>query len=283
MELIDRINGLDKYFDTSKLKVGFIEQYYEMNGWDLPVNKEHLSLDEYEGHYPIRLPDGEVLEHIEQFTFDHFVLNCFISDLRDIRMLFEKEHFLYPTLSEKNAFGNAFKQALTLQLRQFEDSAKGKIYVIPFQDFITDITTGYINYEDKTDTIDNSFFYTKHTANHHLVKKLHAVLIENRLIGADTLFKDFEKILRNESIDNKIRWIGNTAELKCFINILNDQNLKFIDRKGTKWFIAEKCFIKISKTLKQISSNDLRTYKITRGSKVRIHLLVVEGIFNYKY
>lgn|GEM_PF-3274761 len=280
MKLINKINSLDKYCDSAFLINDFIILYYDLNGWDLPPRNERKSIDEFEITQSLHVPGYEVLEETVKYTLKDFKLNTFNSKLAEIKELFEREYFLYPSHSEKTAYYNALNQALVNKLKVLKKSKEGSFYEPQLKRFIDSIVEQYSELQIDSKVISESFKYREGHPDYFKISVLFKTLIDNHLIGEETILKDFAKIFQNLKISNKIRWIGDTSELKQFIKIINSPKLNFFDNGGDKWKVAENCFIKMNKSLTPITQQDLRTYKITSKSKTKINDLIVVGVFN---
>jgi hypothetical protein len=169
------------------------------------------------------------------------------------------------------------------KLNKFSKNTETSIYVDEFKKFIDKLSREYISHQDDVDKTRSSFKYGDGVTKYNSIRAIYKTLLDSNLIGAETKFEDFEKIFQNKKIDNKVRWIGETSQLKYFIELINRPDLNFYDNKSSKWKIAVKCFIQFSdKNLKKISARDLSTYKTTTNTIDSLDKLIVQDIFNKK-
>ncbi|WP_372757892.1 hypothetical protein [Mariniflexile sp.] len=279
MGLIDNINKLDRFFNSNELRIKFNEQYYEFNGMEIPPLDQRVNYDEYTVSFGINA-GGDKQESKEIHKLEHYKLSSFKQDLNCLKEVFEYEYLSYEALTDKLAFGNSFRNYLLDKLKKFSKNPETSIYVDEFKKFIDKLSREYISHQDKADKTNSSFKYRDGASGYDSIRNLYKTLLANNLIGSETKFEDFDKVFQNKKIDNKIRWIGETSQLKYFIELINRPDLNFYDNKSSKWKIGVKCFVQISnKTLKPISSRDLNIYKITSNTRTLLDTLVVRDIF----
>jgi hypothetical protein len=274
--LVDKVKVLDNYLKERHLEKEFSKERFDYYGIDYDGS---ISTESYIQIHKLHLPLEEVEEYEVVIKFEEYQLSGFKSALIDIKNSFVKE-FITATipLVQKIAYGNSLKQKLIRKLEKFRNHKTGRKFAGILSDFINELTVEYIDYEDRDGKSNNSFKYLP-KAHWGTLNKLFHALIDNELLGGETAEADFHYIFQNLKVENPVRWIGHTSELKYFIELINRTDLGFEDKGSYKWRIAVKCFLKVSSTpLKTITFTDLRTYKVTPKTKEKLDNILVNKI-----
>ncbi|SHJ66724.1 hypothetical protein SAMN04488007_1043 [Maribacter aquivivus] len=276
MGLVNKVKELDNFLNERHLETEFTKDKFEYNGIDF--DGKSISTDSYTITHKVNDTTEEVFE--AEMVFDEYQIGAFKRLLYDLKDSFVKEYSTtYISLIEKIAFGNAFKDHINKKLETFRNHKIGRNYAGLLSEFINDLSIRYIEHDDAKEKKVKSFEFKKKYLHRNTLSKIYTILIDNNLIGAETKEFEFKNIFRNEEVEIPIRWIGNTSELKYFINLINREDLGFVDREDFKWRIAVNCFIKVSSnSLKKITYKDLRTYKATDKSKQKLDKILVSKI-----
>lgn len=276
MGLVDKVKVLDNFLNERYLEKEFTKERFDYNGID--YDGKSINTESYIQTHKLHLSSEEIIE--VKMMFEEYQIATFKTSLDILRKSFVEEYISsYKLLVEKIAFGNSLRNHLHAKLESFRSHKTAKKYSNILADFIEDFSSEFVDYLDTRSPNNNSFQYSDKLFHRTTISKLYNVLIKHYLIDEKTLEVDFIKIFKNDKIINPVRWTGQTSELKYFIQLINRRDLDFEDRGNLKWRIAEKCFIKVSdSTLKKITSTDLRTYKITSRTRLKLDEILVNKV-----
>jgi len=270
--LVEKANNLDNFKNERYLEKEFIKENYDYNGAD--YDRNDINTENYTLTY--KTSENNIIE--VKMVFKEYQISAFKTALKDLKNSFVEEYLTsYIPLVDKIAFGNSLRQHLQNKLETFRNNKTGRIFAGFLSEFIDELSLEYIDVVGPTKKTINSFKYRYlHRAT---LSKLYHALIKNDLIGKETKELDFINIFQNKEIDNPVRWTGQTSELIYFIKLINRKDLGFEDTGSFKWRIAVKCFVKVSSsTLKKITYTDLRTYKVTENTKLKLDDILVNKV-----
>lgn len=270
MQLDKLIDDLKEFKNPEYLVEEFYKEYCNLN------NRE------YDGHFE-KLVDfsfttagkdfEKTLIHTETITFNGFKLQRFNAKVKLATNEFEK-----PTELKRSNTYQHFILKLKELLNDFYKNPEFKQYIEVLNTIIENLTSDNLNFKS-TITKNDSFKY-KEGISYAKIRTIFKQLKTEKLIENKTDILDFERVFQNKPIENLIQWIGTTSELKYFIQIINNSDFKFEDNGDEKWRVAVKCFSKTKKrSLETVDSKNLRTYKVTEATKLKMGSLIVERHF----
>lgn len=265
MGLIEEVKCLDNFLNVNYLEKEYTKEVYDLNGWDY----DGISVDTKDYVHTFFSSDGS--DHEVSMSFEKHQENKFKSTLSDLKKGFRDDYgFSLIPLAEKIAYGTSLKQHLESKLEKFRNHKIGRRYSSLLLEFINDFSRDYVDVID-TRSKNQSFYFLKTVAHRDTLNKLYRVLLKEELISSDTTQLSFLGLFENIKVENRVTWIGNTSELKYFINLVNNVDFGFEDKGVYKWRIAVKCFAKVSsRSLKEITYKDLRTYKVTDNTRLKL-------------
>lgn len=274
MGLVDKANNLDKFLNERFLEKEFTQERYDYYGAD--YDNQEINIETYIQAY--KVSDDDIIER--EMVFEEHQISAFKTALKELKTSFVEEYITaYVPLVEKIAFGSSLKQHLEVKLEKFRNNKIGRRYAGLLVDFINHLSIEFVDVIDTDNQINNSFSYSDKLFHRATISNLYKALIEYSLIGAETEEADFIRVFKNQEITKPVRWTGQTSELKYFIQIVNREDLGFKDTVSYKWQIAVKCFVKVSsKNLKKITFKDLRTYKVTPNTILKLDKILVNKI-----
>ena len=272
MSLIEKVKSLDNFLNERYLEKEYTKEGFDYNGfeYDGSVNTESYVQTFFH-------PDGS---HDDvDMVFEKFQESRFKSDLIDLKKSILDDYISnYVSLAEKIAFATSLKQNLEAKLEKFRNNKVGRRYAPLFLEFINKFSTEHVEVID-SGSKNSSFHFFERFSHRDTPNKLFSMLTSLDLIPKETKQVDFLKLFDNEKVVNPITWLGNTSELKYFINLINRKDYGFEDKGVFKWRIAVKCFVKVtSRSLRILTYTDLRTYKITDQTKLKLDRLLLHEI-----
>lgn len=267
MQLDKLIDDLKEFKNPEYLVEEFYKEYCNLN------NRE------YDGHFE-KLVDfsftttlkhfEKTIIHTETITFNGFKLQKFNSKVKLATNEFEK----LTDLERSNAYQH-FILKLKEVLNNYCKDPELKEYFEELNTIIENLTRDNLIF--KSAITKNFSFKYKKGHRYDKIRAIFDVLEKEKLIDGNTQVRDFEFVFQNKPIDKLIQWTGTTSELKYFIIIINNSDYGFEDNGDEKWRVAVKCFSKTKKrSLETIDSKDLRTYKVTEATKLKVGSLIVE-------
>lgn len=246
--------------------------------------KEFCNLNnrEYDGHFE-KLVDfsstaalkhfEKTLIHTETITFNGFKLRKFNAKVKLVTNEFEK----LTELERSNTYQHSILK-LKEVLNDYNKDPELKEYFEELNTIIENLTSDNLNFKS-TITKNFSFKYKK-GHRYDKIRDVFDVLEKEKLIASNTQLRDFELVFQNKPIEKLIQWTGTTSELKYFIIIINNSDYGFENNGDEKWRVAVKCFSKTKKRLLEtVDSKNLRTYKVTEATKLKMGSLIVERHF----
>ena len=272
MSLIEKVKSLDNFLNERYLEKEYTKEGFDYNGfeYDGSVNTESYVQTFFH-------PDGS---HDDvDMVFEKFQESRFKSDLIDLKKSILDDYISnYVALAEKIAFATSLKQNLEVKLEKFRNNKIGRRYAPFFLEFINKFSIEHVEVID-SGSKNNSFHFLDRFSHRDTLNKLYTMLISLDLISTETKQVNFLKLFDNEKVINPITWLGNTSELKYFINLINRKDYGFEDKGVFRWRIAVKCFVKVSdRSMKKITFKDLRTYKITKGTSLKLGKMLLGKI-----
>ena len=272
MSLIEKVKYLDNFLNERYLEKEYTKEGFDYNGfeYDGSVNTESYVQTFFH-------PDGS---HDDvDMVFEKFQESRFKSDLIDLKKSILDDYISnYVSLAEKIAFATSLKQNLEVKLEKFRNNKIGRRYAPFFLEFINKFSIEHVEVID-SGSKNNSFHFLDTFSHRDTLNKLYSILISLDLISKETKQVDFLKLFDNKKVINPITWLGNTSELKYFINLINRKDYGFEDKGVFRWRIAVKCFVKVSdRSMKKITFKDLRTYKITKGTSLKLGKMLLGKI-----
>lgn len=260
MQLDKLIDDLKEFKNPEYLVEEFYKEYCDLNNREYDGSFEKL----VDFSFTTALKTfADTITHTETITFNGFKLQRFKA-----KMNLSLNEF------KRNVFCQQFISKLKEVLKDFYKDPELKQYCLELNTVIEKLNDDYLNFKNKN-TKNNSFKYkdgTKYTR----IRKFFDWLKKEKLIDEQTEFLDFERVFQNKPIEKLIQWIGTTSELKYFIQIINNSKFEFEDNGDEKWRIAVKCFSKTKKrSFEKIDSENLRTYKVTKATKLKMDSLIV--------
>ena len=274
MSLIEKVKYLDNFLNERYLEKEFTEIGFDYNGfkYDGSVNTESYV---------------QTFVHLDgshddvDMEFEKFQESRFKSDLVNLKKTILDDYISnYVSLAEKIAFATSLKQNLEAKLEKFRNNKVGRRYAPLFLEFINKFSTEHVEVID-SGSKNSSFYFLDRFSHRDTLNKLFSMLTSLDLIPKETKQVDFLKLFDNKKVVNPITWLGNTSELKYFINLINRKDYGFEDKGVFKWRIAVKCFVKVSdRSMKKITFKDLRTYKITKQTKLKLDRLLLNEILS---
>lgn len=260
MQLIDLINDLKEFKKPDYLVEEFYKEFCNLN------NRE------YDGHFE-KLVDfsstaalkhfEKTLIHTETITFNGFKLRKFNAKVKLVTNEFERSNSYQPSILK-----------LKEVLNDYNKDPEFKQYAVELNNVIEKLNDDYLKFKNKN-TKNNSFKY-KDGTKYNKISKIFDWLKKEKLIDMQTNLLDFERVFQNKPIEKLIQWIGTTSDLKYFIQIINNSKFEFEDNGDEKWRVAVKCFSKTKKrSFEKIDSENLRTYKVTKTTKLKMNSLTV--------
>ncbi|TDE31576.1 hypothetical protein E0I61_02430 [Flavobacterium ranwuense] len=270
MQLDKLIDDLKEFKKPDYLVKEFYEEYCNLNNRECDGGFEKL----VDFSFTTALKtSSDTITHTETITFNGFKLQKFKSKTKLVINEFEKL-----TELERNNICQHFILRLKEVLKDFFKDPEFKQYIVELNTAIEKLNDDYLNFKNKN-TKNNSFKY-KDGTKYNRIRTVFNVLKKEKLIDEQTELLDFEYVFQNKPIEKLIQWIGTTSELKYFIQIINTSEFEFEDNGDQKWRIAVKCFLKIKeRSIEKINSKDLRTYKVTEATKVKMNSLIVNKYF----
>jgi hypothetical protein len=272
LNLIEKVKCLDKFLNERYLEKEYTQEGFDFNGfeYDGSVNTESYVQTFFS-------PDGS--HNDVEMEFEKFQESRFKSDLIDLKKIILDDYISnYVSLAEKIAFATSLKQNLEAKLEKFRNNKVGRRYAPLFLEFINKFSTEHVEVID-SGSKNSSFHFLDRFSHRDTLNKLFSILASLDLIPKETKQVDFLKLFDNEKVVNPITWLGNTSELKYFINLINRKDYGFEDKGVFKWRIAVKCFVKVSdRSMKKITFKDLRTYKITEGTSLKLGKMLLGKI-----
>jgi len=273
--LLVKVEVLDKFLNENHLETEFTKEKFEYNGMD--YDGKSINTKSYVQTHKLNARQEPIIE--VEMVFVVYQIGAFKAALKDLKNSFVEEYSIsIKPLIEKIAFGNSLIELLQKKREIFRNHKTGRRYAGLLSEFIKEVSTEYVK-ADSNEKSNTSFNYREQYRHRATLKKLFNVLIDYGLIGVETKELDFNRIFLNTEVKNPVRWTGSTSELKYFIELINREEFDFEDKKGFKWRIAAKCFLKISSnSLKKITYKDLRTYKITDKTRRRLDEILVTKV-----
>ena len=266
MQLDKLIDDLKEFKKPDYLVKEFYEEYCNLNNREYDGGFEKL----VDFSFTTALKHFEkIFIHTETITFNGFKLQEFNAKIKLAINEFEKL-----TELERNNICQHFILRLKDVLKDFYKGPEFKEYVVELNTVIEKLNDDYLNFKNKN-TKNNSFKY-KDGAKYNRISKIFDWLKKEKLIDMQTDLLDFERVFQNKPIEKLIQWIGTTSDLKYFIQIINNSKFEFEDNGDEKWRIAVKCFSKTKKrSFEKIDSENLRTYKVTKTTKLKMNSLIM--------
>jgi hypothetical protein len=266
MQLDKLIDDLKEFKKPDYLAKEFYEEYCNLNNREYDGGFEKL----VDFSFTTALKHFEkIFIHTETITFNGFKLQEFNAKIKLAINEFGKL-----TELERNNICQHFILRLKDVLKDFYKDPEFKEYVVELNTVIEKLNDDYLNFKI-TNTKNNSFKY-KDGAKYNRISKIFDWLKKEKLIDMQTDLLDFERVFQNKPIEKLIQWIGTTSDLKYFIQIINNSKFEFEDNGDEKWRIAVKCFSKTKKrSFEKINSENLRTYKVTKTTKLKMNSLIL--------
>jgi hypothetical protein len=266
MQLNKLIDDLKEFKKTDWLVKEFYEEYCNLNNREDDGSFEELVDFSFT---TLLKTSSDTITNTETITFNGFKLQKFKSKTKLVINEFEKL-----TELERNNICQHFILRLKDVLKDFYKDPEFKEYVVELNTVIEKLNDDYLNFKNKN-TKNNSFKY-KDGAKYNRISKIFDWLKKEKLIDMQTDLLDFERVFQNKPIEKLIQWIGTTSDLKYFIQIINNSKFEFEDNGDEKWRVAVKCFSKTKKrSFEKIDSENLRTYKVTKTTKLKMNSLIV--------
>ena len=275
MGLVKKANRIDNFLNERYLEKEFTKEWYDFNGFD--YDGVEVNLESYV--HTIFSSDGTSME--VNMVFKSYQISVFKTALDDLKKSFVDEYITaYIPLAEKIAFGTSLKRHLEKKLEKFRNKVSCRKFAPLLSDFIIELSVQFVDVIDSSPK-NLSFCYSDKLAHRVTLNKLYSTLIFEGLISKETEELHFLSLFQNKEVENPVAWTGNVSELKYFVEIINRKELHFEDKVTYKWRIAVKCFIKVSsRTLKKITYTDLRTYKITNSTRLKLDNVLVKNILS---
>lgn len=266
MQLDKLIDDLKEFKKTDWLVKEFYEEYCNLNNREDDGSFEELVDFSFT---TLLKTSSDTITNTETITFNGFKVQKFKSKTKLVINEFEKLIEL-----KGNNICQHFILRLKDVLKDFYKDPEFKEYVVELNTVIEKLNDDYLNFKNKN-TKNNSFKY-KDGAKYNRISKIFDWLKKEKLIDMQTDLLDFERVFQNKPIEKLIQWIGTTSDLKYFIQIINNSKFEFEDNGDEKWRIAVKCFSKTKKrSFEKIDSENLRTYKVTKTTKLKMNSLIV--------
>ena len=260
------IDDLKEFKKTDWLVKEFYEEYCNLNNREDDGSFEELVDFSFT---TLLKTSSDTITNTETITFNGFKLQKFKSKTKLVINEFEKLIEL-----KGNNICQHFILRLKDVLKDFYKDPEFKEYVVELNTVIEKLNDDYLNFKNKN-TKNNSFKY-KDGAKYNRISKIFDWLKKEKLIDMQTDLLDFERVFQNKPIEKLIQWIGTTSDLKYFIQIINNSKFEFEDNGDEKWRVAVKCFSKTKKrSFEKIDSENLRTYKVTKTTKLKMNSLIV--------
>jgi hypothetical protein len=273
--LVEKANRIDNFLNERYLEKEFTQEWYDFNGSE--YDGVEVNLESY--IHTIFSTDGSSME--VNMVFKDYQVSVFKTALDDLKESFVDEYITaYIPLAEKIAFGTSLKRHLEKKLEKFRNKVSCRKFAPLLSDFIIELSIQFVDVIDSS-AKNLSFCYSDKLSHRVTLNKLYGTLIFEGLISKETEELHFLSLFQNKEIENPVAWTGNVSELKYFIEIINRKELHFEDKGTYKWRIAVKCFVKVSsRTLKKITYTDLRTYKITNSTRLKLDYVLVKNILS---
>ncbi|TDE46711.1 hypothetical protein E0I26_01105 [Flavobacterium rhamnosiphilum] len=266
MQLDKLIADLKEFKKQDYLVKEFYEEYCNLNNREDDGSFEELVDFSFT---TLLKTSSDTITNTETITFNGFKLQKFKSKTKLVINEFEKL-----TELERNNICQHFILRLKEVLKDFYKDPEFKQYVVELNTVIEKLNDDYLNFKNKN-TKNNSFKYIDGTK-YNKISKIFDWLKKEKLIDMQTNPLDFERVFQNKPIEKLIQWIGTTSDLKYFIQIINNSKFEFEDNGDQKWRVAVKCFSKTKKrSFEKIDSENLRTYKVTKTTKLKMDSLIV--------
>ena len=260
------IDDLKEFKKTDWLVKEFYEEYCNLNNREDDGSFEELVDFSFT---TLLKTSSDTITNTETITFNGFKVQKFKSKTKLVINEFEKLIEL-----KGNNICQHFILRLKDVLKDFYKDPEFKEYVVELNTVIEKLNDDYLNFKNKN-TKNNSFKY-KDGAKYNRISKIFDWLKKEKLIDMQTDLLDFERVFQNKPIEKLIQWIGTTSDLKYFIQIINNSKFEFEDNGDEKWRVAVKCFSKTKKrSFEKIDSENLRTYKVTKTTKLKMNSLTV--------
>jgi hypothetical protein len=264
MQLNTLIDDLKEFKKTDYLVEEFYKEYCDLNHREYDGTFENLT--EFPYTTPLKAFDDNIT-HTETITFNGFKLQRFklkikltVNDLEKLNQLEKNiicQHFIFKLKEVMNFFKDQ-------EFKQFFEELKFTIEVLSIK---------YSKQINKA-TKNNSFKY-KDGEYYTIIRDIFNCLKKELLIDENTELVNFKLVFQNKPIEKLIEWIGTASELKYFIKIINNSDYGFEDNGDEKWRVAVKCFSKTKKrSFEKIDSENLRTYKVTKTTKLKMGSLL---------
>jgi hypothetical protein len=269
MQLDKLIDDLKEFKKPDYLVKEFYEEYCNLNNREYDGGFEKL----VDFSFTTALKHFEnILIQTETITFNGFKLQEFNAKIKLAINEFGKLNEL-----ERNNIWEHFILKLKDVLNGYKD-LEFKQYAVELNNVIEKLNDDYLKFKNKN-TKNNSFKY-KDGTKYNRIRTIFNLLKKEKLIEEQTEFLDFEYVFQNKRIEKLIQWIGTTSELKYFIQIINTSEFEFEDNGDQKWRLAVKCFSKTKKrSFERVDSKNLRTYKVTEATKLKMDTLIVNQYF----
>ena len=276
MGLVEKANRIDNFLNERYLEKEFTKERYDFNGFD--YDGVEVNLESYV--HTFFSSDGSSID--VNMVFKDYQISVFKTALNDLKKSFVDEYITaYIPLAEKIAFATSLKRHLEKKLEKFRNNVSGRKFAPLLSDFIIELSIQFVDVIDSSPK-NLSFCYSDKLAHRVTLNKLYSTLKFEGLISKETEELHFLSLFQNKEVENPVAWTGNVSELKYFVEIINRKELHFEDKGTYKWRIAVKCFIKVSsRTLKKITYTDLRTYKITNSTKLKLDNILVKSILSF--
>ena len=276
MGLVEKVNKIDNFLNERYLEKEYTQEWYILNSADYDGVEVNTGSYIYT-HY---FSDGST--HEVKMVFKNFQTASFKTALNDLKKCFVNEYITaYIPLAEKIAFGTSLKKHLERKLEKFRNNVSGRRFAPILSDFIIELSIQFVDVIDSS-AKNLSFYYSDKLLHRATLNKLYNTLITEELISKETEELHFLSLFQNKEVENPVAWIGNVSELKYFIEIINRKEFHFEDKVAHKWRVAVKCFVKVSgRTLKKITYTDLRTYKITNCTRLKLDNVLVKNILSF--
>ena len=276
MGLVEKANRIDNFLNERYLEKEFTKERYDFNGAD--YDGVEVNIESYV--HTIFSSDGSSME--VNMVFEDYQVSAFKTALDDLKKNFVNNYVTsYIPLAEKIAFGTSLKIHLEKKLEKFRNKASCRKFAPILSDFIIELSIQFIDVIDSS-AKNLSFYYSDKLSHRTTLNKLYNTLITEELISKETEELHFLSLFQNKEVENPVAWTGNVSELKYFIEIINRKELHFEDKGAHKWRVAVKCFVKVSsRTLKKITYTDLRTYKITNSTRLKLDNVLVKNILSF--
>jgi hypothetical protein len=264
MQFNKLIDDLKEFKNPDYLVEEFYKVYCHLNHREYDGTFENLT--EFPYTTPLKAFDDNIT-HTETITFKGFKLQRFNSKTKLAVNEFEKL-----TQLERDNFCQHFIFKLKEVMNFFKDP-EFKQYFEELKLAIEALSIKYSTQINKT-TKNNSFKYKDGTT-YLIINNIFDWLKKELLIEENTDLLNFKLVFQNKPIEKLIEWIGTASELKYFIKIINTSDYGFEDNGDEKWRVAVKCFSKTKKrSFEKIDSENLRTYKVTKTTKLKIGSLL---------